>query len=341
MINLTVTGGLQATSGPLALNNSGQITGSEAGYKSYYTQAILWTPSSPNGATGTTKGLGSLPGFETSIGQGINSQGDVVGYLFHEVNTETFLYHAFLYHAGAMIDLNNVLPSNSGWVLQEATGINDKGQIVGYGTNSGQVYGFLLTPVTGPVPPAAPANLAATPGSARVSLSWTTSASTVSYNVKRSGAPFGTYTTIASGVSNASYVDTTVHNQTDYYYEVSAVNAVGESQNSVFVHVLTAAAPNAPTHLKGTAGIFDGMSGIELTATASNSPNIATYNLYRMDPGGSFFLLQSLPAADFGNLVDMVDLSVTSGTKYTYAMTAVNTSGEESNYSNEVSVKAR
>jgi probable HAF family extracellular repeat protein len=45
-----------------------------------------------------------------------------------------------------MRDLNNLLPPNSGWELTQALGINDKGQIVGYGTHDGQIRAFLLTP---------------------------------------------------------------------------------------------------------------------------------------------------------------------------------------------------
>jgi probable HAF family extracellular repeat protein len=45
-----------------------------------------------------------------------------------------------------MLDLNNLIPSGSGWVLQVANGVNDGGQIVGNGTIGGQTHGFLLTP---------------------------------------------------------------------------------------------------------------------------------------------------------------------------------------------------
>ena len=45
-----------------------------------------------------------------------------------------------------MLDLNNLIPANSGWLLQQATAINDQGQIVGYGTLNGQSEAFLLTP---------------------------------------------------------------------------------------------------------------------------------------------------------------------------------------------------
>jgi probable HAF family extracellular repeat protein len=42
--------------------------------------------------------------------------------------------------------LNRLIPANSGWVLGEANGINDLGQIVGYGTIRRQTHAFLLTP---------------------------------------------------------------------------------------------------------------------------------------------------------------------------------------------------
>ena len=40
---------------------------------------------------------------------------------------------AFLYRDGAMIDLNTTIDAASGWHLSEAAGINDSGQIVGWG----------------------------------------------------------------------------------------------------------------------------------------------------------------------------------------------------------------
>ena len=52
---------------------------------------------------------------------------------------------AFLYANGAMIDLNKMLPANSGWHLDFATGISDTGLILGTGTLTGaQNHTFLL-----------------------------------------------------------------------------------------------------------------------------------------------------------------------------------------------------
>ncbi len=45
-----------------------------------------------------------------------------------------------------MKDLNKLIPPGSGWVLVEADGVNDSGQIVGMGMHNGQEHAFLLTP---------------------------------------------------------------------------------------------------------------------------------------------------------------------------------------------------
>jgi hypothetical protein len=45
-----------------------------------------------------------------------------------------------------MKDLNKLIPSGSGWVLEQAFAINNAGQIVGTGTINGKEHGFLLTP---------------------------------------------------------------------------------------------------------------------------------------------------------------------------------------------------
>ena len=59
---------------------------------------------------------------------------------------------AVLWQNGKILDLNTLLPAGSGWVLQFATGINDAGQIVGFGTDNGAYTSFELTlPSSGPV----------------------------------------------------------------------------------------------------------------------------------------------------------------------------------------------
>lgn len=84
--------------------------------------------------------------------------------------------------------------------------------------------GYLVIPT--------PSNLTAIAGDSQVSLSWDAVLGATGYNVKRSTASGGPYTTIAGGVTGTSYVDTDVKNGTTYYYVVTAVDAESESDNS-------------------------------------------------------------------------------------------------------------
>ena len=49
--------------------------------------------------------------------------------------------------AEGLVDLNTLIPADSGWVLEEATGINDSGWITGSGWINGERHAFLLKPV--------------------------------------------------------------------------------------------------------------------------------------------------------------------------------------------------
>ncbi len=92
--------------------------------------------------------LGALPNYITSTASAINHGTEVVGWS-SDANGNT---HAFLYSgvnadsSGAIYDLNNLIPANSGWTLIQATGINDLGQIVGRGTHNGVNASFRLDP---------------------------------------------------------------------------------------------------------------------------------------------------------------------------------------------------
>jgi hypothetical protein len=96
--------------------------------------------------------------------------------------------------------------------------------------------------------------VAATNG--QVTLAWTICSGATSYNVKRamiSGGPYSTIASVATASYNHPYVDASVANGTTYYYVISAVNASGESLNSVEVSAIPQAAPAPPTNLSATA----------------------------------------------------------------------------------------
>jgi len=87
--------------------------------------------------------LGTLDGYTDSFAYGINNAGQVVGISF---DWGFEMVRPFLYNKGVMIDLNTLLPPDSGWVLRSTGGINESGQIIGYGLKDGAEHVYIMTP---------------------------------------------------------------------------------------------------------------------------------------------------------------------------------------------------
>jgi beta-glucanase (GH16 family) len=121
--------------------------------------------------------------------------------------------------------------------------------------------------------PAAPAELAATPGNAQVALNWEPLAG-ATYHVKRGLTSDGPFTTIFSGLANPSCLDSGVTNDVTYHYVVSAVLLGCESTNSVSVSATPVCTPPAPPTAGNNGPLWAGMT---LHLTASTVPG-ATYS---------------------------------------------------------------
>lgn len=133
------------------INDSGHIVGwySEGDYRGFqYKFNITLKPEQPRAFLQDDEGFHRIHAFSenadgNSMAIAINNHDEVVGY----AETLDGKQHAFLFSRQAgMLDLNDVLPDDSGWVLEVAHGINDRGQIVGWGTYNGERRAFLLTP---------------------------------------------------------------------------------------------------------------------------------------------------------------------------------------------------
>jgi probable HAF family extracellular repeat protein len=122
----------------VAINRFGQVAGSST-TASGYRHAFLTRPGAP-AIDPSTDDLGTLDGFSSGA-YAVNDAGDVVGAAsYHQGSTP------FLYTAGRMYNVNELLPPELGWVLSTARDINNVGQIVGEGVNpQGQARGYLLT----------------------------------------------------------------------------------------------------------------------------------------------------------------------------------------------------
>jgi fibronectin type 3 domain-containing protein len=124
-------------------------------------------------------------------------------------------------------------------------------------------------------PPSAPTGLIAGPDSyVGASLAWTASPGAAGYNVKRSAASGGPYTTLATR-ANPDYNDTNVVSGTAYYYVVSAVSAGGESVNSGQASVTPSSAGDVVAGLAAN-WRFDDTGG---TSAADSSGNNNTGTL--------------------------------------------------------------
>ena len=124
-----------------AVNDAGQIVGQASTASNAAVHAALWSG-------GSVQDLGDL-GSGVSSAFAINFRGTQIVGSAEVPSTSGFVaYHAFVWSGGAMQDLNDLIPQGTGWVLEEADGINDAGQIIGWGTRNGEVHGFLLQPGT-------------------------------------------------------------------------------------------------------------------------------------------------------------------------------------------------
>lgn len=136
MVNIGTLGGDDSSAN--GINNLGQVVG----YSEYISgvnieHAFLWQDGSGMIDLGT---LGTR-----SNAYDINNSSVVVG--------ESYVsgqYRAFIWENDTgMVDLNTLVEDGTDWILHRATAINELGQIVGYGTLSGEsdYRAFILTPI--------------------------------------------------------------------------------------------------------------------------------------------------------------------------------------------------
>jgi probable HAF family extracellular repeat protein len=142
MADLGVPSGAYSSEGK-AINSNGQIVGSIT-LNTNAVHAALYS-------NGAWTDLGAMPGALSSQATGINIGGQIVGTAIFPIKS----YHpfkpgkhlGFIHNNSALVDLNTLVPKNSGFTITDAVGINDSGQILCDATNtSGYKHAVLLTP---------------------------------------------------------------------------------------------------------------------------------------------------------------------------------------------------
>ncbi len=151
----SLSGGKWGSSG-IDINELGDVTGNSPvkgpGNFLLVSRPFLFT------AAGTLHNLRTLPcgPFEAAFGSGhgINDHRQIVGMLGCVTSPPTLGDQvAAIWEQGiGWRNLNELIPPGSGWELYYATGINNRGQIIGSGFLNGENRAYLLTPDPAPMP---------------------------------------------------------------------------------------------------------------------------------------------------------------------------------------------
>ncbi len=179
--------------------------------------------------------------------------------------------------------------------------------------------------------PAAPTNLSATAtASGQVTLTWDATDNTAEYQVFRADTADGDLVRIAdtTTITDPTYTDTGLANDTAYRYTVRAANAAGASPASSEASVTTLALPAAPANFSATPGDTQVLLSWDAVTGATE------YRIYRAATANGALTRVTTNSDITGTTY--TDTGLTNGTAYRYTVRAVDSVGESID-SNEVS----
>jgi formylglycine-generating enzyme required for sulfatase activity/fibronectin type 3 domain-containing protein len=175
--------------------------------------------------------------------------------------------------------------------------------------------------------PSKPLDVTATAQSATsILVSWTASIAASSYEVYYGVSATGAMILAPNGrVSTPVYIHTALLPNTTYWYYVKAINSGGQSENSDIAFATTG--PAKPIDLVVTA-----LPTIEASLNWTAVPGATKYKIYRSNTAsGLYYDLGSNAAPPY------IDGEVVASTRYWYMVSAVNSSGLESERSDTAS----
>lgn len=186
------------------------------------------------------------------------------------------------------------------------------------GSTNGSIRLIVVGQIIDTEAPTAPTGLIATSGDDQVGLIWTAASDNVAvtgYRIRRNGAVIGQSV-------GTSYTDDTAINGTTYSYTVAALDASNnESAQSAPATATPSLAgdstpPSTPGNFTVTAGELK-----NTLAWSASTDNVGVVG-YRIRKGGNVLTTMTSPG--------YVDTDVTSGTSYSYTVTAYDAAGNES-----------
>ncbi len=224
---------------------------------------------------------------------------------------------------GGSASLTGVFTNGTGMVTPGNLAVTS-GVAISVTPSATTTYTLTVTPATGSavtqtatvtVNPPAPTALTATAGNQEVTLSWPAVAAATSYAAMRSTTSGGPYAVVGTTIGLA-FVDTSVVNNTAYFYVVAAVDASGESGYSPQATTTPMAPPAPSTGLTATPG--DGQVTLRWTPGAG----AMSYQVGRSaTSGGPYATVGTSATATF------TDTGLADGIAYYYVVYSVNPVG--------------
>jgi probable HAF family extracellular repeat protein len=299
----TLGGGYSVGNG---INAQGQVVGSSvtSGSVSSPYHAFWW-----NGSAMID--LGTLPGDLSSYGLALNSEGQIVGSSAGASDSR-----AFVVTGGVMADLNQLVQLSNGAAagmvnLQSATGINDSGQIVGYGLSfdgsATHTHAFLLTPiVSAGVVAQSPSQTVTAGNPATFSVSAIGTAP-ITYQWMHNGTPI-------NGATAASYAISAVQVSDSGAYTVVVTNPGGANVSRVMN--LTVNFAHEATYLNAWSysNLWDGSNPCEAVAyDGTGFVAVAANGAISSSPDGNSWTAVVDAGSAWGRLNAIVSLGGTAG----------------------------
>ena len=175
--------------------------------------------------------------------------------------------------------------------------------------------------------PDAPQNLQAIAGNRCINLTWNAPYYDGGVSIKNYRIYRGINSSVLQPIKNVGnkliYNDTGLVNGQIYYYNISAINVIGEGPLSSGITAIPITVPAVPRELQGTPG--DGFVDLNWTPPKDNGgTEIIRFNIYKGSKHGKEILIDSVN----GSTVTYRDLEVYNGKTYYYFITAENSMGE-------------
>ncbi|MCP4250382.1 MAG: DUF3466 family protein [bacterium] len=303
------------------VNDAGDVVGSSWWYTTQFFSAkgaTLWRDGGVAaidlGYVPAPPGSCSLnPYWHKSIARAINNCGQVVGDAM--CITSGASQDGFLWQDGVMYNLNDLIPSGTGWDFLKATDINDAGQIVGIGLlapNDQYLRAYLLEPLT---------PRSCIPGDLDVDRD----VDLDDFEIL-AGCIAGPEMTVPPPACDvATFGSADLDGDVDF------------PDFAKFQLAFTGPDTTSPTAPMGLTAALD-IGSVNLDWDHNSEIDLAGYRVYRSTTaGGPYAQLSTSPIETNG----FADTAIVYGATYYYVVTAVDASDNESTHSDEVSATPR